>query len=440
MDDLPSRILVWGQGRENTAFLRFLGRIGWQGTCLLFDNAGAPVDPALRALGFALEEITEPELRTEIAAADLVIRSPGVSIYREEFAQPGKPGRIVTTATGLAMTHLDRSRCIGITGTKGKSTTSTMLHHVLQSAGRTAALVGNIGKPLIEVLPEADDETLYVIELSSYQVSDLMAYPNHAILLNLFSDHLDWHGGLETYHRDKLRLVTNDAVSWSAVHGDLRARLEGKLTGETDWFCTPGGVHMEGTRIVHGTESFDASDLITLFGPHMMQNACAVLTMALHLGLSWAEATAGLATCKPLEHRQQLLVLPGPVRFVNDSISTTPETALAAIDRFSGERLHLILGGSDRGVDYSALTARLRDDNIAAVYLVGEVGERLSKALGAAPHIHHARTLERAMAALDASSGDVVLLSPAAASYDQFRNFEARGIRFAELAQTLTEG
>lgn len=439
MDDLPSRIFVWGLGRENTAFLRFLGRIGWQGTCLLYDDAQAPVDPALKELGFDLEDVATHDLRRGLASVGLVIRSPGLSAYREELQEAISAGGTVSTSTGLAMTRLDPARCIGITGTKGKSTTSTMLHHVLQSAGRKAALVGNIGKPLIDVVPETDAETLYVIELSSYQVTDLMAHPHHAILLNLFSDHLDWHHGIENYHRDKLRLVTNDEVEWCAVHGDLRARLEDQLDAEADWFCAPGGVHLDGAQIIHGSERFDASELFARFGPHMMQNACAVLTAARHLGLSWDEATAGLSTCEPLEHRQQVLELPGPVRFVNDSISTTPETALAAIDRFAGARLHLIIGGSDRGVDYSALTARLSDEGIKAVYLVGEVGARLNETLGAAAHVHHVQTLDRAMAVLEAGPGDVVLLSPAAASHDQFKNFEARGKRFAELAQALVE-
>ncbi|MEN8894881.1 MAG: UDP-N-acetylmuramoyl-L-alanine--D-glutamate ligase [Yoonia sp.] len=446
MVNLPDTILVWGLGVESTALFRFLTRVSWGGTCLIYADGGGLSQSDLRDdyPTLNLTVLDDAGLADALETVTLVARSPGVSIYRDELVAFAKrDGCRTATSTSIALGMLNLNNSIGVTGTKGKSSTSTMLRDMLADGENDVVLAGNIGRPLIDYLPLENADTRFVIELSSYQTSDIVDFPNVAIMLNLYADHLDWHHGVKNYQADKLRLINNDQTAWCAVNAALRGSDLVTTLADIAWFNAPDAIHFaDGQFHVDGV-TYDGTALLNRLGSHMMENACAALTVAQHFGIDVDTALARLSRFEALNHRQQVLDVGETVTFVDDSISTTPESTMAALDRFAHDRLHLIVGGADRGVDYDALITRLWSADIASVTLVGEVGQRLNLAFAAmrdaGGHSHaaivFADTLEAAVADLALQSGDTVLLSPAASSYDQFKNFEQRGRAFEQYAK-----
>jgi UDP-N-acetylmuramoylalanine--D-glutamate ligase len=436
IDFESGRIAILGTGREGRAAWRYL-RSRWPGIELtLIDE-----QPPDRAITDAMTErdrlSTGPLAQAGLEEFDVLVRSPGISVYRESLRRAMAAGVTVTSPSNLWFAAHREQRTVCVTGTKGKSTTSALLAHVLSSCGHAVRLAGNIGKPLLEC--DDRDVDWWVIELSSYQLADLEAAPTLAVILNLSPEHLDWHGGAEAYRRDKLRLVDlagNRPVIGNAADPILRAALAGREN--IRWFNGDHGFRAVGRRLFEDERELAVQLPAGLPGAHNLSNVAAVLTTAQEVGIAAGPALEAVSTFQPLPHRLQLLGERAGMRFVNDSISSTPVATVAALESFAGEAVVLIVGGLDRGLDWSpymeAFETRTPEAVIGVpnngariVAMLRAAGVRPKRGLHQAPDLGVAVALARRIAPL----GAVILLSPGAPSFPQFRDYRDRGRQFA---------
>jgi UDP-N-acetylmuramoylalanine--D-glutamate ligase len=348
---------------------------------------------------------------TSLDGADLLVKSPGVPGEAALVAAARERGIPVWSEIELGYRVLPNP-IVGVTGTNGKTTTAEWLGFVLG-----APVAGNVGRALTELDGEIEPEQLVVCELSSFQLEDIHEFrPRIALLLNLEPDHLDRHGSFEAYRAAKLRIFENQREDDTAV---VRRDLD----------------HTGRARRV----DFSADDPLpgepALRGAHNRENAAAVTAAARAAGATEDRIAAGLRDFKGVPHRLELVAERHGVRYVNDSKATNVAATLRALEAYEDEQVRLILGGSRKGEDFAPLAAAL-GPNIRAVYVIGETAEELARAI---PDTIHggdlATAVERAAAA--AQPGEVVLLSPACASYDQFRDFEERGEEFRQLVENL---
>ena len=378
-------------------------------------RSGAAAAAALEARGDDVVRVdaeldNEEELRL-LDGVELVVKNPGVPGERPLVVEARRRGIPVWSEVELGWRLLAPRPFIGVTGTKGKTTTSELLGEIFRAAGREVFVAGNVGRPLSAV--EASDEAWIVAELSSFQLEDVHELALEvAVLLNLEPDHLDRHGRFERYRAAKLRIFE-------------RARHK----------VVPRGMGLEGIE-------FSADDALPaapqLPGRHNRANAAAATAAARAVGIPDDAIAAALREFRGVPHRLELVREREGVRWVNDSIATNTLAARAGVEAFDAP-VRLILGGRAKGEDYNAF-ARTLAGRVAAVYLVGEASDELAEALaGAGRSFERAGTIERAvdLAAGAARPGDVVLLSPACASYDQFANFERRGEEFRRLVSKL---
>jgi UDP-N-acetylmuramoylalanine--D-glutamate ligase len=367
---------------------------------------------------------------------DVVVRSPGVSIYRPELRALTAAGVPITTATALWLAERGGSRVIGVTGTKGKSTTAMLVSRVIGSTGSAAHLAGNIGAPALDLL-DAPASDWAVVELSSYQAADLETGPAVAVVTNLYREHADWHGDEETYRRDKLRLVGLPGVQAGVLPDGLDVACPGKTTLR---FGSSEGWHVGSDGVRHPDAGFVPAAAFPLRGPHNAANLCAALTAVDAAELPRPDdLAAALSAIDALPHRLESVGMFGGVEWIDDSISTTPESAIAAIEAFPDREVVLIAGGYDRGQDYASLGQAVADRSVVVIAVPSTGARILAGALAAgaseerclsAPDLPAAVRLARALA----PAGSVALLSPAAPSFDSYRDFEERGDHFAALA------
>jgi UDP-N-acetylmuramoylalanine--D-glutamate ligase len=332
---------------------------------------------------------------------ELLVKSPGVPAEAALVALARTRGIPVWSEVELGASLLDGTRIVGVTGTNGKTTTVELLGAIFRAAGRAVAVAGNVGTPLTSIR----SAEWVVCELSSFQLEDVHELAcDVAVLLNLEPDHLDRHGSFEAYRDAKLRIFE-------------RARAK----------VVPRGLGLEGIEF-SAEDDLPAEPLIR--GSHNRENAAAATAAARAAGVADESIADALRTFPGVPHRLELVGERNGVRFVNDSKATNVAAARRALDAYADEPVHLILGGSYKGEDFGPLAASL-GSNIRSVHLIGEEAGRLGQLIDG----HADGTLEAAVAhAADlAEPGDVILLSPAAASYDQFENFEARGDAFRRL-------
>lgn len=436
-----ARIGVWGAGREILSLADQLSRRlpGAEIAVAVFDEPPAEdVREALHAPGLAIA--TAAEARRALAGCDVLVRSPGVSIHRPELAAVAAAGVPVTTATALWLAERRGEGVIVVTGTKGKSTSAALLAHLLRASGSPARLAGNIGVPALDLLDD-DERAPVVLELSSYQIADLQQGPELVLFTNLYREHIDWHGSEETYRSEKLRLLGLPGVHRVVLNGREEALVALHPEARVSWYGVPDGwdVGEGGGLELRGEPRLAAQDL-PLAGAHNALNLCGALTALEAFGAAAPPMPAALAGFTPLPHRLQPVHEEDGIEWVDDSISTTPESAVAALASFPGRPVVLIAGGQDRGQDHACLAGVLAATGatvigvpstgpglIAAAREAGVPAERALDAADMAAAVALARALVR--------PGGVVLLSPAAPSYDHFKNFEERGDRFRVLAQ-----
>ena len=435
-----TKVGVWGAGREISSFAAQLARRLPLARIAVVALDADPDGDVRATLGLSGARLAiGADVTAALADCDVIVRSPGVSIHRPELRNLRDAGVHVTTATALWLAERNGSRVIAVTGTKGKSTTAALLAHLARASGQSVALAGNIGVPALDLLDRPSTE-LAIVELSSYQIADLERGPEVAVITNLFREHTDWHGSEEVYRADKLRLLALPGVRVAvvnarderlvrAVRADAARTLYGLPGG---WDAGPDGVTLRGELVVTPAE-------LPLRGEHNALNLCAALTALEAIGLDLPPPAQSLKDFQGLEHRLQTILERDGVTWVDDSISTTPESALAALASFTGRDIVLLAGGQDREQDYGELGVCLAELKATVVGLPS-TGSRVVAAArrAGAPdsRAFAASDLAEAVALAHqrATPGSVVLLSPAAPSYDNYRNFEARGAHFRALA------
>ncbi|HEX7293760.1 MAG TPA: UDP-N-acetylmuramoyl-L-alanine--D-glutamate ligase, partial [Solirubrobacterales bacterium] len=342
------------------------------------------------------------------------------------------------------------NRFLAVTGTNGKTTTVEMLGHIYRGAGEPVAVAGNVGTALSELPGTVEPEATVVCEASSFQLEDSIAFaPECAVFLNLAPDHLDRHGDLDSYLAAKLRIFANQGNDDLAVYNGDDPALAGIDLGgcaRRIAFCHGAGPDCE-VALAEGSIFYDGEPLLRveelgLFGEHNVANAMAAAAAALAMGLGRDAVREGLRSFAGVPHRLEQIAAKRGVRYVNDSKATNVASATVGIRAFD-EGVHAILGGSEKGESYAPLLDPVRE-RCRAVYLTGASAERLAEALAPAVEagvpLYRCADLEEAVgrAAVAAEPGEVVLLSPACASFDAFENFEARGERFREIVEGLS--
>ncbi len=435
------RIALWGWGRE--------GRAAWKAVrarlprlpLTLFCLPGEAADA--QALGDALLAVETAVDGERLSAFDVVVKSPGISPYRPEALAAAERGTRFVGGTTLWFAERADAKTICVTGTKGKSTTSALLAHLLRAGGHRTALTGNIGQPLLELLD--GEAEFWVVELSSYQTRDVArsgVRPHVAVVTNIFPEHLDWHGSHARYVADKLSLLT-EAKPRVAVLNANDPTLAALALPDSDVrrFGDREGWHLRGDVLWRGGQEVLDTRGIPVPGRHNRGNLCGVLAAIEALGLDAVALAPHAATFQPLPHRLQVLGTRGGVTFVNDSISTTPHASLAALNVFRGRRVAILVGGHDRGLDWSGFADAMRSDAPLAVVTMGQNGPRIHALLeGAAAQGGFALRPSADLADAVARAGDllagdgVLLLSPGAPSFGAYHDYAERGRHFATLA------
>ena len=444
-EDLKARhgaMVIWGYGLE--------GRAARDWVCRCLPDIPVFVSDRDADLASSLGDrfIPEPDLPAWVLGADrpLIVKSPGISPYFGLAPNLKGAGAAFTSLTNLWLANRRSGQIvIGITGTKGKSTTASLAAHILKTglagAGRTVELAGNVGRPVTETDPSTD---VIVMEVSSYQATDL-AYPfDFAVVINLYSDHIPWHGDLTTYQRDKLNLLRVSAPSGVLVApADLVDRIapmdpiHGLRT-----FGSSEGLWVDGAGTLrHRDTALDVPPQI--LGAHNRRNLAAALTLAMEFGIDPRAGAESLESFKPLPHRLETVGTLAGITYVNDSIASTPEAAWSAVQCFPGRDLVLILGGTERDQDYGWLAERLKTlSSLRHVVLIPDNNARIEQAF-AAQGLGAVTTLfDRFDDAIHAAptylagGGGVVLLSPAAPRGSEFPSIMDRGDRFRALVET----
>jgi UDP-N-acetylmuramoylalanine--D-glutamate ligase len=438
------RVGVWGAGREGLAAHRVLREQDPAREVLIYTDQPVP-DEERTAFGDGARFASGPDGFGDLAACEVVIRSPGVSRYRPEVERLRDAGVELTTGTNLWFAEHGDERVVAVTGTKGKSTTSSLIAHLLNETGVRAILGGNVGRAPLDLLHVDEAPDVWVLELSSFQAADLEQGPSIGVVLNIHPEHLDWHGTAERYLEDKANMLVRRPDTVAVLNrADPRVEALASRVADVRWFGDEQGLHTdERGGIRRGAELLYEPGTLRLRGVHNALNACAALTAVEELGLDPAALTEPLASFEPLPHRLEPVGTHGGRTFINDSISTTPPAAIAALDALAGRPIALIVGGYERGQDYSGLAERIARSSVELVVGLPDTGKRIADAVAAAgngaPRTALAGDVDEAvrLAAAGVPEGGVVLLSPAAPSYVQFRNFEERGAAFARAAAAV---
>ena len=370
---------------------------------------------------------------------DIVIKTPGISL--KDFDTKGVE---ITSQTDLFLSQF-HAQTIGISGTKGKSTTTSLIYHLLKSSGRDAILTGNIGIPCFDIMEDIKPDSIVVYELSAHQLEYVHNSPHVGVLLNVFEEHLDHFGTFERYKSAKLNLLRFMGEDDTAIIHDMlindALRVIASKAKQSRVFTQ------------YDFDEIDRSAL-PMKGEHNYLNVKAALLACDAYGVDYRELIPYLYTFKPLEHRLEPVGTFGGVTFVNDSISTIPQAAISACKALQKVDF-LLLGGFDRGIDYQPLVDYLKENPVPHLLFTGKAGERMMQLMDGiltgsmikvhesveGPSLFNYSNMEEAFAYLKdhAKQGDVCLLSPAASSYDQYKNFEERGRKFKALAEAFGE-
>lgn len=406
-------ILGYGiEGRDAVAFLK---------------KAGAEVS--------ILDQKLDPTYLNKLQMFDIIIRSPGVYRFKPEIVEAEKFGVIVTSAIKIFFENCP-AKIIGVTGTKGKGTTSTLIYEILKAGGYNVFLAGNIGKPFLELLPKLTKNDYVILEMSSFQLIDLDISPHIAVVLNITLDHMDWHKDREEYINAKKNIVLHQNQSDYAVINeeyDTSKSFANNLKSEVVFFSKK-------------TLEDKFQNNLLLRGIHNLENIAAAVEVGKIAGVDEKIIEKIVKKFKGLEHRLELVASVDGRTFYNDSFSTGPQPAIAAIESFT-EPETVIFGGSDKGLDYSELGEIIsKKANVKNILLIGLIGSKIGEALlkagykGRIEKLGSPKMEEIVRKAYEVTpSGGVVILSPAAASFDMFKNYKERGDQFKESVMELSK-
>jgi UDP-N-acetylmuramoylalanine--D-glutamate ligase len=444
------RALVYGLGVSGRGAMRLLRRRD-VAVLAVDDRPPAAVERETWASDPGVELRAATDLATVPDDVDGVVVSPGVPLTRPLVAAARERGLPVIGEIELAFACLDGD-VVGITGSNGKSTTTALTGALLRAAGRAAVVCGNFGRPLADCVDGPDD--VFVTELSSFQLESTDTFrPRAAALLNLSPDHLDRHGDLDAYAAAKARIFANQRQGDVAVFNaddplvlevgrrgwKARCRFFSRLSAVDDGCYVEDGIVVE-VSPSGGKRHLFASDAVPVPGTHNLENAMASALLARAMGVEAEQLAAGLATFEGLPHRVQKVLERHGVRWYDDSKGTNVGATRKSLEGFADGSVHLILGGRNKGADPAVLADIVRR-KVRHLYLIGEAAAEFEQGLGAVTPTELAGSLDQAVAAAarHARQGEVVLLSPACASFDQYDNYMRRGEHFQALVRDLEE-
>jgi UDP-N-acetylmuramoylalanine--D-glutamate ligase len=443
------RVLVVGLGKSGLAAAHFLKTLGARVT--VSDARPAMLIAELSELleqGFSVEAGSHGLLT--FRRQDLIVVSPGVPMSTPELKQVRAMGAHIIGELELGAQYL-KGEVIAVTGSNGKTTTTSLIGEILKAAGRPTLVGGNIGRPVTAMVEESTAESWSVLEVSSFQLETVEAFkPRIALVLNITPDHLDRHGTFEAYAALKARITEfQTAEDFLILNGEDKDTqlIAAKTKAQVYWFS--GRRPMKQGAFVHGEsilfvprEGAKAEPVmpvaeISLAGAHNVENVLAAVCAARLAGVDPETIRAAVCGFKAVEHRLEFVREVGGVRYYNDSKATNVDATMKAVEAFAGG-IHLILGGKDKGSDYRVLEPLLRE-RVKTVITIGSAAEKIERQLDGVVKIERVETLQRAVAfaQAEAVAGDTVLLAPACASFDQFENYEQRGRVFKELVQGL---
>lgn len=443
------KIAILGFGLEGVSCANYLGA---ENQVLIFDQKSkneieAELWKKLKAkdVAFFLKNQIPKNLKV-----DLVVRSPGVRPDSPQIKQLALSGAKVTSPTNI---FFDECPCpvIGITGTKGKGTTSMLIYKILVKKFKNVFLAGNIGTPALDILPRIKKDALCVLELSSFQVVDLKKSPHVAVILMITSEHLDWHKDQDEYIKAKKPIVAfQKKEDFVIVNSDFEysVKISNNAKSKIYYFSVQkmtNGAYLKGQKIISEIEKLEEIcniSKIKLPGRHNLQNVLAAVATAKMFRVKNTDIVKVLATFTGLDHRLKIVAQIKGIKFYDDSFSTTPETAIAAIESFENNKV-LILGGSSKMSDFSNLADKIaKDSSIKALILIGQEAKRIENAIKGrfgGMILKGAKDMQEILkqASNIAKSGDIVLFSPACASFDMFKNYKDRGEQFIQAVRSL---
>jgi len=438
-------VAIIGFGQEGISAANFLGR---NNNILIYDDKNKKqIDKEL--FGELKVEATLNFGNALKEQVDVIVRSPGVRPDHPQIKKLVHSGAKLTSPTNIFFKKCP-AQIIGVTGTKGKGTTSALIYKMLETQNKDLFLAGNIGTPMLNILPQLTPDSLVVLELSSFQLMDLKKSPHIAVILMITSEHLDWHKDQKEYINAKFSAVNfQKKKNFAIINKDfeISKSFSTKTPAKVYYFSTKNetnGVYMSGNKIIseiNGREEITGTDDVTLPGRHNLQNVAAATAVAKILNIKNSNIAKVLKIFKGLPHRLQLVREVDGVKYYNDSFSTTPETTIAAIESFNAPKI-LILGGSWKNSNFKNLGRTIKNSkSTKAIILIGEQSQIIKEAIGAVtiPIIEGASTMAQIVAEAQniAKRGDLVILSPACASFDMFKNYEDRGEQFKKYVLSL---
>lgn len=444
------RVLVVGLGRSGVASALFLKS---RGARVTVSDAKAEDElrdqiPLLLDQGITVETGGHGE-RT-FRGQDLIVVSPGVPVDAAPLTQARALGETVIGEIELAAQFLP-GPIVAITGSNGKTTTTTLTGEIIKASGFATLVGGNIGTPAISFVADATPETVAVLEVSSFQLETIQSFrPKVAVILNITPDHLDRHRTFQTYANAKARIFENQQASdFAVLNADDPTCVEmgARTKAQVFWFSRKREVE-HGTWVNDGQIVFGKSENhqqvmpvsdIPLKGSHNLENVLAAVCAGVLMGCDPERTRGAVRAFKAVEHRLEFVANIGGVQYFNDSKATNVDATIKALESFPAN-IHLILGGKDKGSDYTILNNLLRE-RVKKVYTIGAAAAKIESQVSSAAEIVHAETLESALkrASATAVAGDIVLLAPACASFDQFKSYEHRGRVFKDVVRVLAE-
>lgn len=441
------KILILGLGREGTSTLRYLRKKFPKKLIGLADQK------TLRKLDKEIRDIIKKDKNLKLYLDinyprnlndfDVILKSPGLRLEKPTIAE-------VTSQTKIFLKQF-RDKIIGITGTKGKSTTSSLIYKILRDAKLNAHLLGNIGNPPFDVVDKISKTDYIVYEFSSYQLQDLKVSPHIAVFLNLYKEHLDYHGGFEKYKKAKLNILKWQNKKDIAVYNadaDILAKIANKCKAHKISFSLKNklksNTFVEDEWLLFNREKVLKISETRLLGRFSLNNILAAVAVAKILKIPNRSIAHSVKTFEPLKHRLQHIGNFRGIDFYNDSIATIPEATIAALETLSPSVATLIVGGYDRGVDYSKLSKKIVDEKIQNVILFPQTGKIILEGIkiqkrNPPKHFFVKNMKEAVKTAVEITQkGKICLLSPASPSFNLFKNYQDRGDQFRKEVTKFT--
>ena len=438
------KLAILGFGKEGQSTYRFIRKYLKDQFITILDLKDVS-DNDLLANDKNLEIVFGDKYLDNLDRFDLIIKAPGISLKDLKDEEVRKK---ITSQLELLL-EVNRQNIIGITGTKGKSTTTSLLYQVFKDQNRDVYLLGNIGIPVLDQIEEYKDDTTLIIEMSSHQLEFIEVSPHIAIVLNLFQDHLDHDGDLEHYHNNKMNIYnyqdSSDIMIYSDDNEYLHNRVvNGNFKGQhydirfDDSPKKGNSVRLKDNKIYYQDEVLYEDGKRELIGDHNLKNIMFVVLVAKLMGLDLKKAKDTINTFKGLKYRMEKIGTFDDITYYNDTIATIPEATISAIEALKDVDT-LIFGGMDRGIEYGTFLTYLKNCHIRNLVCMPTTGYNIGKILEkeSNKNIFFAETLQEAydISKNKTERGKICLLSPAASSYEYFKNFEEKGKCFEEIVR-----